>query len=273
MNPTGKILNGLISKINTYMLKNILQSSTSTLNYIQFSCLLIAVLGFSFVDFTLQNILVSVAFFYVFSIIGLSLVLHRYYSHKSFEFKYTWLRKIFTFIALISGRGSPLGWVYIHRLHHRYADTEKDPHGPISIGFRLFGFKPIDSKEEEKMKVFLVKDMMTKEHLFMHNYYLGFVIVWALALLVLDFSLLYFAYIIPLLGIQFSQNCFNYFAHKYGYRNHNTKDDSTNNILLWPFIWGDAWHNNHHANLGKITTKEKWWEFDPVVAIAGVIKK
>lgn len=249
-----------------------LQSTTDTLNYIQYSAIAIAIAGIFLVDFTIGNIALAVAFFYVFSILGLSLTLHRYYSHKNFKFKNELLRKIFTVIAILAGRGSPLGWVYIHRLHHRHADTENDPHGPETIGFRFFGFKPNDTGEE-KAKVFLIKDMMNKEHLLYHNYYLLFIIGFAFVLGFISFELLYFMYIIPILGIQFSQNCFNYFAHKFGYRNHQTKDDSTNNFILWPFILGDAWHNNHHNNLAKFTTKEKWWEFDPVVAIAGVIKK
>lgn len=123
------------------------------------------------------------------------------------------------------------------------------------------------------MKFFLVKDMMTPEHLFLHKYYLGFIIVFMIALLSVDLGVLYFAYVIPLLGIQFSQNSFNYFAHKVGYRNYATKDNSTNNALLWPFILGDAWHNNHHANLTKHTTKDRWWEFDPITLITSVVKK
>ena len=118
-----------------------LQSTTDTLNYIQYSAIAIAVAGIFLVDFTLGNIALAVAFFYVFSILGLSLTLHRYYSHKNFKFKNELLRKIFTVIAILAGRGSPLGWVYIHRLHHRHADTENDPHGPETIGFRFFGFK------------------------------------------------------------------------------------------------------------------------------------
>jgi len=248
------------------------QSKTNTLNVIQAGCLILALAGFPFIEFTLGNIVIAVLFFYVFSILGLSLTLHRYYSHKSFKFKNETLRQIFSHIALLAGRGSPLGWVYIHRLHHRYSDTEQDPHGPTSMGFRLLGFAPRD-EEKDKVKVFMIKDMMTPEHLRWHNYYLLYILGFVIVLGLINFELLYFIWVLPVLGIQFSQNCFNYFAHKWGYRNHATKDDSTNNIWLWPFIWGDAWHNNHHNNLVKMTTKENWWEFDPVVPISSIIRK
>lgn len=268
---TGKKLHGILLKININM-HNFTRSDTNTLTYIQYTTLVIAIVGAFYVDFSMQMALLSVAFFYVFSILGLSLTLHRYYSHKNFEFRYELLRKFFTIIAILSGRGSPLGWVYIHRLHHKHADTDSDPHGPTTTGFKMFGFKPVD-ESKEKMKMFLIKDFINKEHLAYHNNYLLFIIGYACLLWIISFDLLYFAYVLPLLSIQFSQNCFNFFAHKTGYRNHNTKDDSTNTIWLWPLIWGDAWHNNHHNNLAKFTTKEKWWEFDPVVKIAGVVRK
>ena len=250
----------------------IFQSDTNSLNVIQGLCLVIVVTGSFMLDITWTNFFYSVIVFYLFSIVGLSITLHRYYSHKNFKFKNNFLRLLFTAIAVLSGRGSPLGWVYIHRLHHRYADTEQDPHGPVSMGFRLLGFKPMDASEK-KMKAFLVKDMLNKEQLFIHNYYLAFIFAFMIVLFLIDFQVLYYFYAVPLLGIQFSQNCFNYFAHTFGYRNHNTKDDSTNNILLWPLIWGDAWHNNHHNNLAKFSTKENWWEFDPATIIAKAVRQ
>jgi stearoyl-CoA desaturase (delta-9 desaturase) len=59
----------------------------------------------------------------------------------------------------------------------------------------------------------------------------------------------------------------------YGYRNFATDDCSTNNKYLWPFILGDAWHNNHHGNSVTKTTQVKWWELDPVRYIIKVIEK
>ena len=44
------------------------------------------------------------------------------------------------------------------------------------------------------------------------------------------------------------------------------------NINIFPINCATL-HNNHHANLGKLTTKEKWWEFDPVVNICKVVAK
>lgn len=46
-----------------------------------------------------------------------------------------WLEKFVTVYSCLSGgAGSPLSFAYIHRMHHRHVDTEKDPHSPKHIG-------------------------------------------------------------------------------------------------------------------------------------------
>jgi fatty-acid desaturase len=54
----------------------------------------------------------------------------------------------------------------------------------------------------------------------------------------------------------------NWFCHRGGYRNFDTKDQSTNNLVLGWLGMGFGWHNNHHANPGKLILTEKWWELD-----------
>ena len=44
------------------------------------------------------------------------------------------------------------------------------------------------------------------------------------------------------------------------YRNHETRDDSSNSYIA--VVIGE-WHNNHHANPGRWWQGETWWEFDP----------
>jgi stearoyl-CoA desaturase (delta-9 desaturase) len=199
-------------------------------------------------------------------------MLHRYYTHKSFEFKYVFLKWAFTFVSILSGRGSPLGWVYVHRRHHAYSDTEKDPHSPNDLGFKLFGFSHIE-KHTDKVNIFLIKDLINNTQLKINQYYFLIILIYVIVLGTINFDLLYFTWALPVFLIQISQNSFNYFAHTSGYRNFDTRDNSTNNIWLFPFIWGDAWHNNHHGNSAANTTQIKWWELDPVRYIIKVIEK
>lgn len=250
----------------------IFSASANTITRVQVVSSVLSILGLFYFDFSTVNILTTIVCFYLFSIVGVSLTLHRYYSHKSFEFRNVFFKWLCTLFAILAGRGSPLGWVYVHRLHHAYSDQEGDPHSPHNLGFKLFGFRHIED-HSGKMKVFLVKELMTKEQLFINKWYFAIILTWLLVLGTINISLIYFAWILPVMLVQLSQNCFNYFAHMHGHRNFETKDTSTNNIWLWPFILGDAWHNNHHANAARYDTKVLWWEFDPVSSVISLIKK
>jgi fatty-acid desaturase len=41
---------------------------------------------------------------------------------------------------------------------------------------------------------------------------------------------------------------------------------------MWPFILGDAWHNNHHFNSKNYSSKISKWEFDPVATLIDILK-
>jgi stearoyl-CoA desaturase (delta-9 desaturase) len=139
-------------------------ATASTVSKLQLVAFLVVLSGSFVVDFTVLSITSAILVFYIFNIVGISITLHRYYTHKSFEFRYTFVKYLFTFISIIMCRGSPIGWVYIHRLHHAYSDTDKDPHGPKILGFKLFGLKHL-TNHSDKINKFLVKDLMTEEQL------------------------------------------------------------------------------------------------------------
>ncbi len=246
--------------------------NANSLNNIQIVTAILFVIGMFHFEISLNDFIVSILFFYIYSIIGVSMMLHRFYSHKYFEFKYKIVEHIFSLIAIMSGRGSPLGWTYMHMLHHAYSDSNRDPHSPNTIGFRLIGFKYKENSDDTG-KTFLVRRLLTKHQQLIHNYYF-YIIIFVLALIaIIDIKLVYITWVIPILILQCSQNSFNYFAHKYGYVNYATKDQSKNNCWLWFLVFGDAWHNNHHGNPSSVSTRLKKWELDPVNTIINLVKK
>lgn len=223
--------------------------------------------------FTVTNMCISLISFYVLNILGNWMMLHRYYSHKSFEFKNKYIKWFFTILAILTGRGSPLGWSYLHRKHHAYSDTEKDPHSPKYLGYKIFGFGHYKTQEEEPMQIFIVKDLMSKEQVFIHKWYIAIILSFICMMALVNIELLYFAWILPAFLVHLSQTNFNYFGHMNGYRNFQIKDDSRNNIYLFPIILGEAWHNNHHANPKKYSTQVKATEYDPLSLFIDIIKR
>lgn len=248
-------------------LKKYTSFSGRMITIIQLSALVMSIVGAFFVPWTWVYILTTLFFFYLYSSVGMSMMLHRYWAHRSFEFKNPLLRKVFIFIAMISARGSPLAWAHIHRTHHKYADKENDPHRPEK--FSWFSFQTTYITE---LKIFLIRDFMTDEHKVLHEYYLMFILGWCLFLLIVNPFLLYFVWILPVCLNQLAQDSWNYFSHvNGGYRNFDTTDKSQNVSWLFPLVLGEAWHNNHHKDPQSYTTKVKKWEYDPVSYLIRIV--
>jgi stearoyl-CoA desaturase (delta-9 desaturase) len=51
-------------------------------------------------------------------------------------------------------------------------------------------------------------------------------------------------------------------THIFGYRNHDTEENSRNNWLVALFACGEGWHNNHHADPACCSVRHRWWELD-----------
>ncbi|GJR98725.1 fatty acid desaturase, type 1 protein [Tanacetum coccineum] len=66
--------------------------------------------------------------------LGVTIGYHRLLTHKSFKIP-KWLEYIIVYCGAQSGEGEPIYWVSVHKNHHKYVDTEKDPHTPPKEGF------------------------------------------------------------------------------------------------------------------------------------------
>jgi stearoyl-CoA desaturase (delta-9 desaturase) len=51
-------------------------------------------------------------------------------------------------------------------------------------------------------------------------------------------------------------------THVWGYRTHETRDDSTNLWWVALITYGEGWHNNHHAYQTSARHGMAWWELD-----------
>jgi fatty-acid desaturase len=54
----------------------------------------------------------------------------------------------------------------------------------------------------------------------------------------------------------------NSLSHIFGYRSHETDDNSRNNWLVALLAHGEGWHNNHHAQQQAAAHGHRWWEVD-----------
>jgi stearoyl-CoA desaturase (delta-9 desaturase) len=248
-----------------------LASSITSVSIIQSLATLVTLIGLFFVDITGTSLMVLLISYFLYSGIGISMMMHRYWTHKSFEFKFSWMKWIFNWFALMAGRGSTLGWVYVHREHHAFSDTERDPHSPIHKGWRVFFFHMIGYKGTLNKKV--VRDLLTREQVNIDKYYVAIVALGVIVLTTISPWLAFWGWAVPITLVKFAWSSFIYFGHISGYQNHETGDNSKN---CWPYallMWGEGWHNNHHANPRAWNLREKWWEIDIISYVIRLVKK
>lgn len=244
------------------------KSSSSNVLLIQLCSLAVSVLGIYNYTLGVGELTTVLIFYFLYCGIGVGMMLHRYYSHKSFTFRSAIVQKLFTAITVLAGRGSPIGWVYVHREHHAYSDTDKDPHAPNSLSMLLPHITKV-----EKVNLRLVKDLLDKENIFINDWYMLIHIVFVTALTIVNPWLTVFVWAIPVFVTATMMDVSTYYNHMLGYKNFDSRDNSKNNWIFGYSMFGEGWHNNHHSNPKEITTKIKWWEFDPISWIIRLTKE
>jgi stearoyl-CoA desaturase (delta-9 desaturase) len=253
-------------------MKKLFIANTRYFTFIQILLTITLLLAFIFGNYGLQWWLIGLFCYFITGCLGITLTFHRYLSHKSFKMP-KWVEYVFTFFGCVGGTGSSIGWVAIHRQHHKHSDDEHDPHSPKYQGWKVLFPNYITNGNK-----FTVRDLIVNRyHFFLHSYYFLILIGWALLLTLLFGSAGFvFLFAMPIVCQVWSSVLSNYINHSNwfpgGYKNFIIKDDSVNNPLVAFMTWGEGWHNNHHYNTRSYTFKKKWWEFDITAFIIDLIR-
>lgn len=177
---------------------------------------------------------------------------HRWLAHRSVEPGPIAKIVLLYFMVLVS-LAKPLNYVVAHRTHHKYSDTDKDPHPP-SNGFynNLLGrFNPIE------ISIPLRDIYRDKQVMFVNKYYWHLHIVNLILMMFLFPNLFLLSFALLNLADIVISTIFNYVAHL-----GNTPRNLhwITNFTLFP---GEYLHLNHHndpsnPNYGG----DKWYNFD-----------
>lgn len=216
--------------------------------------------------FTWAALAVCLALVFTIAPIGVTLTYHRLLTHRSFKVP-KWLEYALATIGALSAQGPVMLWVAEHRLHHRYSDTEKDPHNSRRGFFyahmgHLFHRKEFEDNREQWLKY--VPDLATQPY---YHWLNRWNIVIAVSLLPILYAvgglpfLLWGGFVRVMLMLHFTW-FINSASHKWGYRNFETADNSVNCWWAALLSAGEGWHNNHHAQQTCAAHGRQWWEFD-----------
>lgn len=193
------------------------------------------------VSFSWTALLAGLVLARLIGIIGVDLGLHRYWTHKSFKSS-KWFEYVMMFFAVLNLYGSTIMFAGVHRMHHSYSDTDKDPHsGPwYKVLFYV-------RRTDWVVPISVINDLArSRMHRWIHKHYFKLHAVLFL-LCIID----------PIVGGQtiaaivtinwLGAGAVNILSHSsLGRRNFNTNDKSTNTWLIQFWSWNEGLHNNHH---------------------------
>lgn len=175
--------------------------------------------------------------------IGVECGYHRLFSHQSFQTGK--IRKnLLLYCGSLAAVGPPLAWAGVHRIHHRFSDTDKDPHGQLPAYrvwltlWRDFIVSPIYIRD-------LLRD---KWQLFFFRHYFKILLASYVFLGLISPRALVFGFAgASVIGFHVA-GLVNTVCHRWGKRDFDTNDQSYNNSWVNLLVGGNGLHNNHHAN-------------------------
>jgi len=199
--------------------------------------------------------------YFLITCLGITVTFHRLLAHRSYRLT-KFLVRLFSFFGNIGCTGSSVGWVFVHREHHRHADQEGDPHSPVVLG----PIGAIVGDYGTPFNKWSVKDIINDPiQRLMHEYYILMILTLLVVLFVIDPLLAVYLFLIPVFFNTIASRFSNWIDHdpKFGTRPVNTRDAS-HNVWWWSYLtFGEGWHNNHHAYPGNYRIGQKWYQFDP----------
>jgi fatty-acid desaturase len=235
--------------------------------------------------FSWTGVVLLAAGIYLFGMIGINLGYHRLLAHRSFSCP-VWLEHVLAILGVCSAQGAPAWWVAIHRMHHRFADKEEDPHAP-GRNF-LWGHIAWITFQTEDMLAGHVTNRYAGDllrdplYVWLDKYWQGVALAsWILlpaaaltgsllagmsaqAALQLAASVVVWGVAARTVYVWHVSAFVNSVSHLWGYRSYETNDNSRNNLFVGYFAHGEGWHNNHHADPQAAMQGRRAWEFDPV---------
>lgn len=232
-------------------------------------------------------ILIFFAAHWLLSLFFHSFFLHRYGTHRMFSLSPGWEKTFYvlTFISQGSAFLNPRAYALMHRMHHAYADTERDPHSPHNYK-NVFGmmWKTFRTYQD------IISDKIVVADEFQGNiprwdaldkiahsplttiFFGGFYVTWYIIFATNPWLYLLLPFHFMMGPIQGA--IVNWCGHKYGYvRYKNLGDKSKNSLPVDLLTLGELYQNNHHYSPQKPNLAHRWYELDITYLISWILSR
>ncbi len=186
--------------------------------------------------------------YWVTACLGVTLGYHRLLSHRSFKVP-MWLERFFATCGALSCQFGPLDWVGIHRQHHRFADTDRDPHNSRRGFWWSHAGWMMEAIPARANVSQYTKDLQDPYYIWLNSWFLLFQIPLGLLLFLLGgWSAVLWGIFLRLVVTYQCTWLVNSATHFWGKELYGwTDDESLNNRWVSLVTFGEGWHANHHS--------------------------
>ncbi len=208
-------------------------------------------------------------FMFYFMGLGLTAGYHRYFSHRSHDAHP--LLQIFYLITGATMVHRPiLDWAHVHRVHHKFSDTDLDPHN-INQGFYYAHMGWIYQKTSLLSNHDMVPDLANNPLvLWQKKYYWWLVLVFGAGV---SFAIgwafgrpvggLLWGWALRVILQNQSAYTINSWAHTWGKQTYSKRAQARDSFLLALFSNGEGYHSFHHRFPSDYRNGVRWYQWDP----------